>query len=370
MAAESSFTQLAPGLKENLGAGAYDQILKNHRAKIPVNNKRDNPMSKLVGHIKQLWRYPVKSMGGETLEKAYIAPYGLQADRGWILRDETAGELTVVRKTPKLLQCQARYAEDVAGGDVEAESIPTVIIRLPDGSEVRSDDPNASLKISEVTGKTLTLWPLQPKSNRSHYRLAGINGAKAMKRQFATKELPDLSSISWKLLLELSLYATPLGRYYDCYPLHILTDNSLAAMRNIEPEGDFCVERFRPNLFIESLDTDTPFDEFQWVDGTLQIGDTVIKCESRTVRCSMPAQPQAHLAKDSKVVRALNAHTGRHLGINASVLKAGNITVGDEVHWTPAKPSRLRTTFKPVIGKVKNTLLHTTLKAIDKVSGQ
>ncbi|BFM17847.1 MOSC domain-containing protein [Maricurvus nonylphenolicus] len=321
-------------------------------------------MSKLVGHIKQLWRYPVKSMGGETLEQAYIAPYGLQADRGWILRDETAGELTVVRKTPKLLHYQARYADKVEG-----DNIPAVIITLPDGSEVRSDDPNASMKVSDVIGKPLTLWPLQPKSNRSHYRLAGMNGAKAMKRQFASKELPDLSSISWKLLMELSLYVTPLGRYYDCYPLHILTDNSLESMRNIEPEGDFCVERFRPNLFIESLDKETPFDEFQWVDGTLQIGDTVIKCESRTVRCSMPAQPQANLSKDSKVVRALNAHTNRHLGINASVIKTGNVRVGDEVYWTPAKPSRLRSTFKPLAGKVKNTLLHNTLKAIDKVSG-
>ncbi|GAA5317593.1 MAG: MOSC domain-containing protein [Candidatus Pelagadaptatus aseana] len=322
-------------------------------------------MAELVGCIKQLWRYPVKSMVGETLDQAHIASYGMQADRGWILRDEDANELTIVRNTPKLLRCRSRYLEVPNG-----EDIPNVMITLPDGSEVSSNDPQVNQKISEVTGKNLSLWPLQPKRNWRHYRLSGINGAKAMKRQFASKELPDLSSFSWKLLSELSLFVTPLGRYYDCYPLHILTDNSLDTMKQIEPRGDFCVERFRPNIFIESHNKEVEFDEFRWVDGTLQIGEAVIKCESPTVRCSMPSQPQAGLEKDSKVVRSLDKHSGRNLGINASVIKAGDISVGDKVYWTPAKLNPLQKVAKPAVAKLKNTVLHTTLKTIDKISGR
>jgi uncharacterized protein YcbX len=74
------------------------------------------------------------------------------------------------------------------------------------------------------------------------------------------------------------------------------------------------------------------FDEFTWLGGTLSIGDAVIKCETRTVRCSAPAQPQVGLKKSAKVVKALSEHTGRNMGINATVIKTGLIKVGDEVH--------------------------------------
>jgi MOSC domain-containing protein len=320
-------------------------------------------MSQLVGHIKEVWRYPVKSMVGEILDQAYIASYGLQGDRGWAVRDEDAGELTVVRKTPKLLHCKARYTQEPNG-----EEIPTAIIEFPDGSEVCSDDPQANQRISSLTKKHLSLWPLQPKRNWQHYRLAGVTGAKAMKRQFASKELPDMSSFSWKLLMELSFFATPLGRHYDCFPLHILTTNSLKKMAEIEPEGDFRAERFRPNLLIESATDVIGFDEFNWLDGTLSIGETIIKCESRTVRCSMPAQPQADIDKDSRVIRAVNNHTGRHLGINATVIQTGNIRCGDEVRWTPAQSSALRNAVKPAWGKLKTKMIHSSLKAIDFVA--
>ncbi len=320
-------------------------------------------MSQRVGHIKEIWRYPVKSMVGETLDQAYIASYGLQGDRGWALRAQDAGELTVVRKTPKLLHCKARYKHEPNGKD-----IPTAIIEFPDGSEVHSNDPQANQKVSALTRKNLSLWPLQPKRNWQHYRLAGATGAKAKKRQFASKELPDMSSFSWKLLLELSIFATPLGRHYDCYPLHILTTNSLKKMAELEPAGDFRVERFRPNLLIESAGNDIDFDEFNWLDGTLSIGGTIIKCESRTVRCSMPAQPQANIDKNSNVIRAVNNHTGRHLGINATVIQTGEIRCGDEVRWTPASSNAIRKAVKPVWGKLKTNMIHSSLKAIDVIA--
>lgn len=34
-----------------------------------------------VGTVKAIWRYPVKSMAGESLEKAHVYWYGLDGDR-------------------------------------------------------------------------------------------------------------------------------------------------------------------------------------------------------------------------------------------------------------------------------------------------
>jgi hypothetical protein len=317
-------------------------------------------MKQLVGKVSELWRYPVKSMAGNSVDQAFIEKPGMQSDRGWAIRDEQAGELTNVRKMPRLLLCSANYVKEPQG-----KQIPHVLIQLPDGSTIHSSEDKANEQLSEYLKKPVTLWPLQARSNWRHYRNAKTSGAAAMKKQFAAKELPDMSSISWSKMLELAVFSTPLGRYYDCYPLHILTSNTLLKLSELEPQGGFCPQRFRPNIFIESLEKQARFDEFLWLDGHLHIGKTIIKCESRTIRCSMPSQPQVGFAKDSKVLRTLEKHTGRHLGINASVLKSGEIQVGDAVEWIPASDSFFRNRVKPASDKLRSKLIHFSLQAID-----
>ena len=46
-----------------------------------------------VGTVIEIWRYPVKSMGGEQLDRCVVGERGLPGDRGWALRDEVAGEI-------------------------------------------------------------------------------------------------------------------------------------------------------------------------------------------------------------------------------------------------------------------------------------
>ena len=318
-----------------------------------------------VGAIKELWRYPVKSMDGNRTRECLITKQGMVGDRNWALRDEDAGELTSVRKIPKLLKFKARYNEEPGPGKVSS-----VTIELPDGSSVESTDEHVDRKLSEALGKPVSLWPLQPRSNLRHYRLAVPAGATAMKKQFATKELPDFSSVSWRFMMELALFATPLGRYHDVYPLHLVTTGSLERLRQLEPEGDFRVERFRPNLLVETDPDSVDFNEFHWVDGQLHIGDVVLKVVSRTVRCSMPAQPQVAIKKDAKVIRTLDAHTERHLGVNISVVKAGAIRVGDPVRLQPANRSALSRRIDAVSSRLRNAAIQRSFDLIDRFTGK
>ncbi|HZB05114.1 MAG TPA: MOSC N-terminal beta barrel domain-containing protein, partial [Thermoleophilaceae bacterium] len=39
----------------------------------------------------EIWRYPVKSMGGETIDAAAVGERGLHADRMWAVRDPALG---------------------------------------------------------------------------------------------------------------------------------------------------------------------------------------------------------------------------------------------------------------------------------------
>ncbi|MFZ3192026.1 MAG: MOSC N-terminal beta barrel domain-containing protein [Moraxellaceae bacterium] len=326
-----------------------------------------------VGRVKQLWCYPVKSMQGAPVDHSRIEKTGMLGDRNWALRDESIGELTTVRKLPKLLKFKAIYHEDTAHQSSAQQNIShgkvaNVSITMPDGSTVSSQDRQVNQKLSEAIGRPVTLWPLQPKTNIRHYLLKVPAGAEAMKKQFATKNLPDFSSVTWRMMMELAVFVTPLGRYHDVYPLHLLTTNSLEKLRQLEPDGDFRVERFRPNLLIEACTGEVDFAEFAWVDGTLYIGDTVLQVVSRTVRCSMPAQPQATLQKDAKVLRALEAHTQRHLGVNISVLKAGAIRVGDPVLFEPSDRSALARRLDAVSAGIRNRAIQRSFKLIDRLA--
>jgi len=44
----------------------------------------------VVGHVQALWRYPVKSMRGERLERLEVEARGVVGDRGYALWDGEA----------------------------------------------------------------------------------------------------------------------------------------------------------------------------------------------------------------------------------------------------------------------------------------
>ena len=42
--------------------------------------------------VREIWRYPVKSMGGESLEQVAVGETGVLGDRTWAVRDEVTGK--------------------------------------------------------------------------------------------------------------------------------------------------------------------------------------------------------------------------------------------------------------------------------------
>lgn len=61
--------------------------------------------------VKQLWRYPVKSMGGEELDRCDITPDGIPGDR--VVHVENGqGKVVTSRSRPRLLLCRVRLGAD------------------------------------------------------------------------------------------------------------------------------------------------------------------------------------------------------------------------------------------------------------------
>jgi len=232
----------------------------------------------VIGTVKEIWRYPVKSMAGERLQRANVGALGIYGDRGWAIRDEKAGEIRNARKLPALLHCTAVYLREPSGCDV-----PPAQITMPDGTTFRSDCAEASEKLSEMLGRPVTIWPVQPPSERDLLRRAKPDNPdmKAEMREvfgrLESEPLPDFSTLPPQILK----FTSPFGTFFDAFPFHLLTTASLSALAGHNPTADFDSRRFRPNLLVETERGLDGLVEAEWSGRTLRIGATRIKLEKK-----------------------------------------------------------------------------------------
>ena len=305
----------------------------------------------IVGRVREVWRYPVKSMAGERLEASGVGARGLYGDRGWALRDEKAGEMRGAKISPALMLCAARYREQPS-----EDSAPRhADITLPDGTHTATDAPDVNARLSEVVGRSVTLWPLRPASDRAHYRrampAARLVGFLSRSRSFRRlalgvmrvagrdrelredfgrvpgEPLPDLSALP----AEIFEFTSPPGTYFDAFPVHLLTTASLDALARLNPDSAWDARRFRPNFLVETAEGVEGLVESGWGGRSLRVGRLVLKCEMPTPRCSMTIQAQAGFPKDPRVLRTIVREAGQNLGAYANVREAGRVSVGDEV---------------------------------------
>jgi hypothetical protein len=277
--------------------------------------------------VRELWRYPVKSMGGERLERTAIGDKGVIGDRGWALRDEAAGEIRGAKKLPALLQCKARYVDEPG-----RDRVPPAEITLPSGEKLRSDAGDAAAKLSALLGRQVTLWPLRPAEDTAHYLRSAPDNPDMiaeLRQIFGRTEdepLPDLSVFP----AEIMQYTSPLGTYFDAFPLHLLTTASLTELRRHNSEATFDVRRFRPNVVVDTAAL-TGFAENEWCGKTLRLGSVRLRVEMPCVRCVMTTLPQEHLAKDPSVLRTIVRNAAQNVGVYLRVETPGEVAVGDEV---------------------------------------
>ena len=100
-----------------------------------------------IGSVMSVWRYPVKSMLGEELKSARITERGLVGDRAYALLDRETGKVASAknpRKWPSLFKFKAALMESLD----PRERVAPVMITLPDGSSVNSEQHNVDRVLS------------------------------------------------------------------------------------------------------------------------------------------------------------------------------------------------------------------------------
>ncbi|RKN84073.1 MOSC domain-containing protein [Paenibacillus ginsengarvi] len=228
-------------------------------------------------------RYPVKSFAGESLEACSVTSYGLYGDRSFAFIDESK-------------EGWDRY--------VTARQIPAML-----GYKAKLTGESAQLHVTSPDGR---VWgweeglrdELQP---HARVRLSMLHYD------------PDRTSIP----------ENDGQMAVDSGSILIVTDRSLRQLeqmwgQRVDPR------RFRAN-FVVTL-TDDADGEQEWIGRRLAIGEAELSVDMPCERCSMITIEPDSLKRDPGILRTVNEKMELNFGVYASVVKTGQVRLGDPVY--------------------------------------
>ncbi len=226
--------------------------------------------SRRLGVVADLWRFPVKSFGGERLRRAFVGPFGLIGDRRYAV-DAGEGPITA-RRTPKLLGFRAGYGEGAAAEHAT--------VTLPDGEVAPIGDERLLAALRETIGA------------------------------------------------DVALIDSPMG-IFDAAALHVLGEPSIAALG--EAAGmELDRRRFRANVLVDP-ESGEPFAEDAWIGERLTIGEAIMEVVVNTERCAVTTFDPDTGERHPDVLRALAATRENLFGVYARVMRPGWVATGDPI---------------------------------------
>jgi uncharacterized protein YcbX len=230
-----------------------------------------------IGHVEALFRYPVKSMGGEPLDAAQLGWHGLEGDRRLAFRrtDDRGGfPWLTASKLPQLLLFTPLRVD---GADLD---LPTHV-RGPDGHEMPVFGEDLAAEVGRRFGAPVQMMQLRH----------GIF------------DDASISVIALDTVREIERLA---GRPAD-------------------------VRRFRPNIAVR-LEPPGPFREDRWLGGVLSFGEgddaPAVTVTMRDARCSMVNfdPDSAHPAPE--ILKAVVRANDNHAGVYGTVTRTGALAIG------------------------------------------
>lgn len=234
-----------------------------------------------IGHVRELVRYPVKSMAGIATDSAFLGWHGLAADRRFAFRRLGADggfPFLSASRVPELLLYHPIGVDETSG-----EPLPTHV-RTPAGAQldIRSDELRN--EIAERLGSGVELTQFRH----------GI---------------------------------------FDDATVSVI---SLATVAGIGREAGVELDRrrFRANIVLETHDRDV-FLEDAWIGGTLLFGNAerrpAVSVTALDLRCMMINLDPHTATQDPRVMKTVVRLNKNNAGVYGTVVQTGTIRVGDSV---------------------------------------
>jgi MOSC domain-containing protein len=278
-----------------------------------------------LGTVVSLWRYPVKSMLGEEVHTAQVRDHGLLGDRAYALLDSADGKVATAknpRKWPRLFAFRATCIEPLDS----SAPVPPVRFTLPDGTSVTSEHSELNQVLSQVLNRQVTLAT----TARGLLAASAPSSGPAPWTVQAEEYWPDMDGLDYRDTV--TDFALPTGTFFDCATVHLLTTATLNRLRECYPQGQFEVQRFRPNIVVEPVGGAQRFAEQAWIGHTLAIGDEVrLHITGPCGRCVMTTLAQGELPQDPNILRTAVRQSQGHVGVYATVVQGGTMRRRDRV---------------------------------------
>lgn len=239
--------------------------------------------------VAEIWRYPIKGIGAEPLASVALSENRpLPLDRAWAVL-EKGGEASdgwracrnFLRgaKGPGLMAVTAQVRDQ------------TITLSHPELDEL-------TIQLDEKSADALFGWVRQiyPDTRQPPVALVKSPPEGMADSPFASVSVMNLSS--------LRAVADKVGQPMD-------------------------VRRFRGNIWLDGL---APWEEFDLVGKTLQVGDVTLETVEPITRCRATEGNPATGKRDASVLQALQEGWGHsEFGITATVKSGGSIAQGDTV---------------------------------------
>jgi MOSC domain-containing protein len=235
------------------------------------NSRNGGPVGRVVG----LWRYPVKSMGGEALTEVDVSWHGLAGDRRWAF---------------------------IRNG-VAHNGFPWLTLR--------------------------------ERGDMSHYHPSFVEPARPDKSSLVVRtpsgDVFDVAdSVLWEELYPSGVRLIKQDRgIFDTFPLSLITTQTIG--RLAETVGaQLDVRRFRPNILVEAAD-EAIFPEDGWVGCVLRIGGMRMRVDKRDGRCVVITIDPKTTERNPAILRTVASHRQGCLGVYGSSVEPGSVALNDPV---------------------------------------
>ncbi len=263
--------------------------------------------------------YPIKSLGGISLETAEIERRGLKHDRRWMLIDEKNRFLTQ-REFPKMATLKVEIADGNLNVFDDSESVEIAV--NPDGNETARVKIWSSFCRADVYDKAVNEW-----------------FSEVLQAQCRLVKMPDetIRKVSYFYAVNKDDHVS----FADGYPFLLIGEGSLNDL-NRRLETPVPMNRFRPNFTVENIE---PFAEDNW--RKIKIGENIFHAVKPCARCVITTIEQETGQKQGvEPLKTLAAYRIPKRSVKKKILfgqnliaeKAGGIiSVGDQIEILETK---------------------------------
>jgi uncharacterized protein len=255
----------------------------------------------VVGTVGELWRYPVKSMGGEEMEEVFVGFSGVYGDRHFAFKTPKRPKgfpYLTGREQEAMLRYRPSFRRpEKAGAPPNLEAAE----KLPPGiNPINADPEDMSVDVLTPSGETLAV------------------------------DDPDLARLLNEGVGEDLTLVRSVRAMTDCRPVSMISTQTVEQIGE-ELGNGLDHRRFRANIYLEFEDGEG-FGEDEFVGRSLRVGSkAVVAIIERDPRCKMISLDPDTGEHDPQVLRKVAQAHDNLAGVYCAVLVEGMVKKGDPI---------------------------------------